>query len=72
MITSYEVITAAGLDLSEIEVSYRDVEGPIQDDEKSEDGRTLTHYFNGSTRGMGLTIQSPPAATQPGAKEVVA
>ena len=42
--------------MSEIEISYRDSDEniPVPEDEKSEDGRTLTHYYNASfSSGLG-------------------
>ena len=53
VITSYEVIQAKNRDLGAIEVSYSEKDFP-QDDERSEDGRVLTHYFNASTSQMSL------------------
>ena len=50
--TSYEVLEAENMDLSEIEIeiSERDVQ-----DDHSEDGRALTHYFNASSQKMDLS-----------------
>lgn len=52
--TSYEVIEAEKMDLSEIEIeiSERDVS-----DDHSDDGRVLTNYFNASARTMDLKAQ---------------
>jgi len=55
IITSYEVIQAKNRELKEIEVSYSEGDFP-PDDERSEDGRVLTHYFNASAS----ELQLPP------------
>lgn len=51
ILTSYEVLEAENMDLSEIEIeiSQRDVM-----DDRSDDGRALTHYFNASSGAMDL------------------
>ena len=51
--TSYEVILAEKRELSEIEVSYSEKDFPV-DDESSEDGRVLTHYFSASTSQLDI------------------
>jgi hypothetical protein len=43
--TSYEVVNAKNRDLNEVEVCYNDSEVGSVGDEKSEDGKVLTHYF---------------------------
>lgn len=53
IITSYEVIQAKKRELCEVEVSYSESD-VLQDDERSEDGRVLTHYFNASASTLKL------------------
>jgi hypothetical protein len=48
IITSYEVIHAEKRELGEIEISYSDRHFQV-DDESSEDGRVLTHYFSANS-----------------------
>ena len=51
IITSYEVIESEKRELGEIEISYSERDFPL-DDERSEDGRVLTHYFNASSQNI--------------------
>jgi hypothetical protein len=52
VLTSYEVVDAQNRDLSEVEVSYSESEVGIVDDQRSEDGKVLTHYFNASSKQL--------------------
>lgn len=63
LVTSYEVLVAEGKDLSEIEISYRESDD-IPADEKSEDGRVLTHYYNASQNSLGTGLQAEDNASE--------
>ena len=52
LVTSYEVILSENKELSDIEISYNESDGNIPNDETSEDGRVLTHYFNASSTSL--------------------
>lgn len=60
LVTSYEVIHAENRELSEIEISYSERDFPM-DDEKSEDGKVLTHYFNASASELPAFDAAPNA-----------
>jgi len=52
--TSYEVLEAESIELSEIEISMCERD---QHDDHSDDGRSMTHYFNASSTRMDLKGQ---------------
>ena len=65
IIMSYEVILAEQRELSEIEISYSERDFPV-DDERSEDGRVLTHYFNASSSQLQVPVFGSPSETNRG------
>lgn len=66
IMTSYEVIDAEKRELREIEISYSERDFPV-DDERSEDGKVLTHYFNATSSQLDVpAVDSKPVPKSKG------